>query len=182
MVRRCRTWYVYFMESSQRRITLQTIWSGFKDFCKPQSNAVCARFDLLTAFQQGNRSIDEWYNTVLAHILLHEYLRKQLQSSLGTFSGSSWQIMSLLPKPLMKATPTLHNTQLHKCDRWPKSFNPAKPLPNTSNSTHPACRVLLKSMYYDITRLAYHPRRKKAVKNQTPAQEPNCSNLSSTNR
>ena len=30
--------------------TLQTIWSRFKDFCKPQSNAVCARFDLLTAF------------------------------------------------------------------------------------------------------------------------------------
>ena len=23
-------------------VTLQTIWSKFKDFCKPQSNAVCA--------------------------------------------------------------------------------------------------------------------------------------------
>ena len=31
-------------------VTLQTIWSRFEDFCKPQSNAVCARFDLLTAF------------------------------------------------------------------------------------------------------------------------------------
>ena len=31
-------------------VTLQTIWSRFKDFCKPQSNAVCAIFDLLTAF------------------------------------------------------------------------------------------------------------------------------------
>ena len=51
----------------------------------------------------------------------------------------------------MKATPTLSNTQLPKCNRWPKSLNPAKPLP-------------------------------KAVKNQTPAQEPNCNNLSSTNR
>ena len=54
-------------------VTLQTIWSRFEDFCKPQSNAVCIRFDLLTAFWQGNRSIDEWYNTVLVHITLCEY-------------------------------------------------------------------------------------------------------------
>ena len=41
-------------------VTLQTIWSRFEEFCKPQSNAVCTRFDLLTAFWQGNKSIDEW--------------------------------------------------------------------------------------------------------------------------
>ena len=40
-------------------VTLQAIWSRFEDFCKPQSNAVHAQFDLLTSFQQGNRSIDE---------------------------------------------------------------------------------------------------------------------------
>ena len=54
-------------------VTLQTIWSRFKDFCKPQSNAVCARFNLLTAFWQGNRSIDKWHNAVLVHIPLCEY-------------------------------------------------------------------------------------------------------------
>ena len=54
-------------------VTLQTIWTRFEDFCKPQSNAVHARFNLLTAFQQGNRSIDEWYNAVLVHIPLCEY-------------------------------------------------------------------------------------------------------------
>ena len=53
--------------------TLQTIWSRFEDFCKPQSNAVHVRFNLLTTFQQGNRSIDEWYNAVQAHIPLCEY-------------------------------------------------------------------------------------------------------------
>ena len=31
-------------------VTLQTIWSRFEDFCKPQSNAVCTQFDLLTIF------------------------------------------------------------------------------------------------------------------------------------
>ena len=54
-------------------VTLHTIWSRLEDFCKPQSNAVHARFNLLTAFGQGNRSIDEWYNAVLVHIPLCEY-------------------------------------------------------------------------------------------------------------
>ena len=57
----------------KEEIMLQTIWSRFEDFSKPQSNVVCARFDLLTTFQQGNRSIDKWYNAVLAHIPLCEY-------------------------------------------------------------------------------------------------------------
>ena len=43
------------------QLTLELIWGKFEDFCKPQSNEVCARFDLLTSFQQGNRSINEWY-------------------------------------------------------------------------------------------------------------------------
>ena len=96
-------------------------------------------------------------------------LKKQLQSSLGTFSCSSWQILSLLPKPFMKATLTLSNTQLPKCDRWPKSLNPAKPQQNTLNSIHPVCKVLLKSMSYDITIPVYHPRRQKAVKKPNPS-------------
>ena len=54
-------------------VTLQTIWSRFEDFCKPQSNAVHGKFDLLMTFQQGNRSIDEWYNMVQVHIPLCEY-------------------------------------------------------------------------------------------------------------
>ena len=57
----------------QEEITLQTIWSKFEYFCKPRSNAVLARFNLLITFQQGNRSIDKWYNAVLAHIPLCEY-------------------------------------------------------------------------------------------------------------
>ena len=46
-------------------VKLQTIWTKL---CKPQSNAVCARFDLLTSYRQGNRSINEWNNAVQAHI------------------------------------------------------------------------------------------------------------------
>ena len=40
-------------------VCLDNIWSKYKDFCKPQVNEVRARFDLLTSFRQGNRSVDE---------------------------------------------------------------------------------------------------------------------------
>ena len=41
-------------------LSLDTIWEHFEEFCKPQENEVKARFDLLTSFRQGTRSIDEW--------------------------------------------------------------------------------------------------------------------------
>ena len=37
---------------STDELMLDTIWEKFEDFCKPKSNNVRARFDLLTSFQQ----------------------------------------------------------------------------------------------------------------------------------
>ena len=54
-------------------VKLQTIRTKLEEFCKPQSNVVCARFHPLTSFRQGNRSIDEWCNAVQACIQLCEY-------------------------------------------------------------------------------------------------------------
>ena len=45
-------------------LELETIWFCFEEFCKPQSNEVHARFDLLTSFCQGSKSVDEWYKCV----------------------------------------------------------------------------------------------------------------------
>ena len=55
------------------QLTLDTIWGRFEEFCKPQSNEVHARFDLLTSFRQGSRSVDEWYNTVQTQVNLAKY-------------------------------------------------------------------------------------------------------------
>ena len=41
--------------------------------CKPQTNEVRARFDLLTSFRQGNQSAEEWYNAVQAQVSLAKY-------------------------------------------------------------------------------------------------------------
>ena len=54
-------------------IRLDTIWSKSEDFCKPQANEVIARFDLLTSFCQGNRSVEEWYSAIQAQVCLHKY-------------------------------------------------------------------------------------------------------------
>ena len=35
---------------SKEEMNLDTIWESFEDFCKPQSNEVCAQFDLLPSF------------------------------------------------------------------------------------------------------------------------------------
>ena len=54
-------------------LNMDTIWSKYEDFCKPQANEVRARFDLLTGFHQGNKSVDEWYNNVQAQVCLAKY-------------------------------------------------------------------------------------------------------------
>ena len=54
-------------------ITLATLWTKFEDFCKLQSNEVRARFDLLTSFRQGDKSVDEWFNAVQKQINLCKY-------------------------------------------------------------------------------------------------------------
>ena len=55
------------------QLMLEIIWGRFEDFCKPQLNKVWARFDLLTSFRQGNKSVDKWYNAVQAQINLAKY-------------------------------------------------------------------------------------------------------------
>ena len=55
------------------KLTLDIIWGKYKEYCKPQSNEVWARFNLLTGFHQENHSIDKWYNTVQAQVNLARY-------------------------------------------------------------------------------------------------------------
>ena len=55
-------------------LSFDVIWAEIEDFCKPQTNEVRARFDLLTSFRQGNHSVDKWYNAVQAQVSLAKYL------------------------------------------------------------------------------------------------------------
>ena len=54
-------------------LTLDAIWGKYEKYCKPQSNEVRARLDLLMSFHQGNCSVDEWYNAIQAQANLARY-------------------------------------------------------------------------------------------------------------
>ena len=58
---------------SNEDLNLDTIWEKYNKFCRPQTSEVCAHFDLLTSFRQGNRSVDEWYYAVQAQVNLAKY-------------------------------------------------------------------------------------------------------------
>ena len=62
------SWYLPMYD-----LCLDAIWSKYEDFFKLQVNEVRAIFDLFTNFRQGNRSVDEWYNTVQGQVSLAKY-------------------------------------------------------------------------------------------------------------
>ena len=57
----------------QEELCLETIWKKFEELCKPQTNELRARFDLLTSFCQGEMSVDEWFNAVQNQVNLAKY-------------------------------------------------------------------------------------------------------------
>ena len=88
---------------SKEEMNLDTIWERFEDFCKPQSNEVKARFDLLTSFCQGNKSINQCYNAVQVQINLTKYPQKQQKYYIEIFSGFSYKMKILFLEPLQRA-------------------------------------------------------------------------------
>ena len=58
---------------SHEELMIHTIWEKFEESCKPKCNEVTARFDFLTSFWQGNKSIDEWHNIVQTQVALAKY-------------------------------------------------------------------------------------------------------------
>ena len=71
--RDCRMDQYMSWNLSSDELTLEKIWGKYKEYCKPQSIEVQARFYLLMSFRQGNHSIDKWYNVVQAQVNLAKY-------------------------------------------------------------------------------------------------------------
>ena len=132
-------------------VTLQTIWSRFEDFCKPQSNAVCTWLDLSTT------------------------------SLLGTFSGFYMRDNEFIAKTINEGNTDLAQYPAAKVWQVAKKLESSKvPAKHIKQHTS-SMKVLPKSMSYGTIILAYHPKGKKAVRNQTPIKALNHSNPSSRN-
>ena len=91
---------------SKEDTNLDTIWERFEDFCIPQSNEVHVRFDLLTSFHQGKKSVDEWYNAVQAQAKLANIHPKLQKFYIMTYFGSSYMMKILCQGPLWKEVST----------------------------------------------------------------------------
>ena len=67
----------------------------FEEFCKPQSNEARDRFDMLTSFQQRNKSVNEWYNVLQTQVALAKYPQKLPRYFIRTSIGSFLKMKSL---------------------------------------------------------------------------------------
>ena len=94
-------------------LSLDVIWAKFKDFCKPQTNALRTRFNLLTSFRQGNHSVNEWYNAVQAKVSLAKYPPE-------TASILYRDIFWFLLKDDEFFSKTINNSKIH-LDKFPAS-------------------------------------------------------------
>ena len=89
--------------------------TNFEEFCKPHTNEVRARFDLLTSFRQGDMSVDEWYNAVQTQINLEKYPQETariVHRDIFCFFFSEMRNLSL--KQLMVPILSWRNFQLVK--------------------------------------------------------------------
>ena len=79
---------------SNEELCLDTIWQKFEEFCKPQTYELRARIDLLTSFQQGDMSVNQWYNAVQHQVNLAKYpseTAKILQRDIFLFFSKWWR-------------------------------------------------------------------------------------------
>ena len=83
-------------------LNLDTIWSRYEEFCKPQANEVWAS---LTCFQAFTRATDQWMGGTMLYKLRYVLLdtHKKLQtSSIMTYFGFSWKMKNLCLKPSLQ--------------------------------------------------------------------------------
>ena len=98
----------------------------YEEYCKPQSNEVQARFDLLMSFRQGNCSVCEWYNTMQAQVNLAKYpleTAKILHRDIFCFFLKDEIFVS---GPSVMAVLTWTNSLQVECANWPKNMKAQK--------------------------------------------------------
>ena len=126
--RDCRMDQYVSWNLSSDELTLETIWGKYDNYCKPQSNEVWARFDLLMSFRQGNHSIDKWYNAIQVQVNLAKYPLETAKYSIGTSFVSSSKMKILCPGPSVMEALTWTNSLQVEYNNWPKNLKVQKPL------------------------------------------------------
>ena len=97
-------------------INVNTIWTKFEEFCKPQASEVWARFDMLTSFCQDNRSVGEWYNAIQDQVSLANYPQETTNILHHDIFWFFWKMKNLCPRSSMTAVWTLTSSLQAKSD------------------------------------------------------------------
>ena len=147
---------------NDRELTLETLWTNFEDFCKLQANEVRARFDLLTSFLQGDKSVDEWFNAVQTQINLCQYPPETaniLQRDIFCFFLKDEEFVS---KTLNEGCADLQQYPASKVRQIAKKLESSKATARhikqaTSNARQP------RLTFYVINVLNYYKRRRKVT-------------------
>ena len=111
---------------SNEDLNLDTIWGKYEEFCKPQTNEVCAHFVLLASFRQGNSSTDEWYNAVQAQVNLAKYPQKQQRSCIVTSFGFSCVMKEFVSKTINDSNVDLEKFPASKVRQLAKKMESSK--------------------------------------------------------
>ena len=54
-------------------LTLEFLWKEFEAYCKPQSNELCAHYDVLKKLKQARLPCDDWYTKLQTQLHLCNY-------------------------------------------------------------------------------------------------------------
>ena len=102
------------MGPPQEEVYLEVVWKTIEELCKPQTNEIRARFDLLTSFMQGDHSVDERYNAVQTQINLARYPQETARILHRDIFGFCLKMKSLCQEPSMIAILIWTNSELEK--------------------------------------------------------------------
>ena len=155
------------------KLTLDIIWGKYEEYCKPQSNEVWARFDLLTSFCQGNHSIDEWYNAVQAQVNLARY---PLETAKILHRDIFWFFLwdeDFVSRTISDGSMSISTNSLQaEYVNWPKSWRAQKPQRDILNKYLGNLKQH-KSICYDIRGPSYPNHRYKKKKSHTKPRQGN---------
>ena len=94
------------------QLTLNFIWGEYESYCKPQSNELCAWYDVLKKLTQGSLPADDWMTKLQSQLHLCNYKPEMEEVLLRDLFLFGLQDESFMSKIISEESPDVTITQL----------------------------------------------------------------------
>ena len=94
------------------QLTLNFIWGEYESYCKPQSNELCARYDVLKKLTQGSLPANDWMTKLQSQLHLCNYKPEMEEVLLRDLFLFGLQDESFMSKIISEESPNVTITQL----------------------------------------------------------------------